>query len=269
MFQSSFTGIKPLQRNTSYRGGFCQFWYTEIDNIATFPRVNAANQQLVDEPALVAGASWFGPIPVPKDQFGFSEAFERTKAGPYYKYKIEGTHVGDSVESRVNIENMTYPKYLVVGKVRAGGFYILIGTLDSPLSFDPDFDSGKGPSDTAGTKYVFSTEHISKAYILPSFAADQQASDNGSNGNGGNGNMANQKEIIPFVNKSLVNIPWTATRLGKFGTMPLIEVWIDDGVNPPFLNMGGNIEVDQAPPAMTELNVNLGLGAPSGFIVIG
>jgi hypothetical protein len=199
MFQSSFTGIKPLQRNTSYIGGFCRFYYLPVESIATFPRVNGANQQLISEPTLVAGASWFGPITVPKDRLGFTESMERTKAGPYYKYKLEGTHIGDSIESRVNIENMVFHKYLVVGKVRAGGFYMLIGTVDSPCSFDPDYSTGNGPADTAKTNIVFSTEHISKAYILPSFDADTLAAGDGSNGNGGNGNMANQKEIIPFA----------------------------------------------------------------------
>jgi hypothetical protein len=194
---------------------------------------------------------------------------ERTKAGPYYKYKLEGVHIGDSVESRVNIENMVYHRYLVVGKVRAGGFYMLIGSVDSPCdSFDPDFSTGNGPADTSQTKFVFTTDHISKAYILPSFAADTLAAGDGSNGNGGNGNMANQREIITFNNVPSVNIPWTNSRNGKFGSMPLIEVWLDDGVNPPFLSFGGSIECDQQPPAMTEINVRIGAAA-TGFIIIG
>jgi hypothetical protein len=271
MFQSSFTGIKPLQRNFSYQGGFCRFYYTAVENVPVFPRINAANQQLIAEPALLAGTSWFGPIAVPKNELGFTEAMERTKAGPYFKYKLEGTHIGDSVESRVNIENMIYHKYLVVGKMRAGGFYMLIGTVDSPCSFDPDFDSGTGPASTAKSKIVFSTEHISKAYILPSFTGDLLAAGDGSDGNGGNGNMSNQREIIPFnANVGAINIPWTAPRNGKFGSMPLIEVWFDDGVKPYLSpNFGGAIECDQQPPAMTEINVLVGNNNLPGFIVIG
>jgi hypothetical protein len=271
MFQSSFTGLKPLQRNTSYMGGFCRFYYIPVERVVTFPRVNAANQQLLDEPTLVAGTAWFGPITVPKDALGFTEGMERTKAGPYYKYKLEGTHIGDSVESRVNIENMVHHRYLVVGKVRAGGFYMLIGTVDSPCSFDPDFETGTGPGATSKSKIVFSTDHISKAYILPSFNADALAAGDGSNGNGGNGNMANQREIIAFgANVGAVNIPWTPTRNGKFGSMPLVEVWFDDGVKPYISpNFGGAIECDHQPPAMTELNVKLGLANLPGFIVLG
>lgn len=268
MFQSEFTGLKPLQRNTSYIGGFCRFWYIPVEKIATFPRINATNQQLIAEPTLVAGASWFGPIVVPKNEFGYSEDFDRTKAGPYYKYKVEGLHIGDSPESRVNLENMPYHDYLVVGKQRAGGMYLLLGTDQSPLKFDPGYSSGKGPAETAKTKLGFSTDHISKAYILPSFLSDQLAPADGSNGNGGNGTMANQKEIIPFNNVAQVNIPWTNTRNGKFGQMPLIEVWINDGINDPYLFNGGTFEVDQDPPAMTSLTVKFGQPC-TGFIVIG
>lgn len=267
MFQSSFTGIKPLQRNRSYNGGFCQFWYIPVEGIAVMPRVNAENQQLVDEPTLKEGYSWFGPIAVPKNDFGYAEDFDRTKAGPYYKYKVEGVHIGDSTESRVNLENMPYHDYVIVGKQRAGGMHLLIGTVDSPCKFAPDYESGKGPTGTAQTKIVFTTDHISKAYILPSFNADTTAPGNGS-GNGGNDNMANHKEIIAFNNVNGVNIPWTGTRLGKFGSMPTIQVWIDDGENPPYLFRGGDIQCDDDPPAMTELNVLFGLGASSGFIVI-
>jgi hypothetical protein len=271
MYQSSFTGIQPLQRNTSYIGGFCQFWYIPVEGIAVMPRVNAENQWLIAEPTLQPGYSWFGPIAVPKNEFGFAEAMERTKAGPYYKYKVEGLHVGDSPESRVNLENMPYHKYLIVGKQRAGGMYLLLGTVDSPLIFDPDYKSGNGPTETAQTKIVFSTEHISKGYILPSFDADTTAPGNGSNGNGGNENMANQRETIEFAaNVGQVDIPWTPTRIGKFGTIPLIEVWFDDGVKPYLSpNFGGAIECDQKPPAMTEINVILGLANLPGFIVIG
>ncbi|HEU4574615.1 MAG TPA: hypothetical protein VFS36_06395 [Chitinophagaceae bacterium] len=266
MFQSSFTGIKPLHRNTSYKGGFCQFWYIPVEDVAVFPRVGA-NQRLVAEPTLLAGKSWFGPIEVPKNQLGFVEDFDRTKAGPYYKTKLASIIIGDSEESRINIRNMTYHRYLVVGKQRAGGAYLLIGTLDSWCTFTPEYKSGNGPGETAATEFSFTTEHISNAYILPSFNSDATAPVNAGEGGGG-GSMANQTEIIPFADVAAVNIPWTATRLEKFGSFPLVEVWIEEEGQQPFLNFGANIECDAPPPAMTELNVKLGLGNPSGFIVI-
>jgi len=266
--QTSYLGIVPLHRNATYIGGFCRFWYIPVEDCSVFPRINSENQFLIDEPSLVPGKAWFGPIDVPKNKLGFTEVMKKIKAGIYYEQKIEGIHIGDSEISRVNLENMVYHKYLVVAKVRAGGFYNLFGSIDSPMSFNPEYKSGISAGETAETIFSFFTEHISKAYVLPQFTADQLAP--GSGGSGGSEDpdcMVNQKEIIPFVNEPLINVPWTPTRLAKFGTFPIVEVWIDDGVNPPFLSMGGSIEVDAAPPAFTELNVNLG-GNPSGFIVL-
>lgn len=266
MFQSSFTGLKPLHRNSSYRGGFCKFWYIPVENIGTFPRVNALNQWLVDEPTIINGASWFGPIEVPRDRLGFSETPKRSKAGVIYEYKVEGLHVGDSAESRVNLENSAFHRYLVVGKVRAGGFYMLIGTVDSPCRFDAEYKTGGG-GDTAGSNFIFSSEHISKAYILPSFNAATTGSGIGGGGAGGVDTM-NNKEVIPFDNVLSVAVPWTPTRQSRFGSFPIVEVWMDDGVNPIFLNMGADIRVDQPPPAFTQMDVIIGGGGSSGFIVI-
>lgn len=231
-----------------------------------FPRVNAATQWLVDEPSILPGKSWFGPIEVPRDRLGFSEVLKRNKAGHYYEYKVEGLHVGDSAESRVNVENSAFHKYLVVGKVRAGGFYMLIGTIDSPCRFDTDYKTG-ATGDTAGTSFNFSTEHISKAYIMPSFNAAVINPGSGGSGDGGADTM-NNKEIIPFDNEVMVSIPWTVTRLSRFGSFPGIEVWMDNGIDPIFPNRGADIRVDQQPPAFTQLDVIVGAAPGSGFVII-
>lgn len=266
MFQSSFTGLKALHRNSTYWGGFCKFWYIPVESIGTFPRVNALNQWLVDEPTLINGSTWYGPIIVPKDRLGFTETPKRSKPGIIYDYKVEGLHIGDSPESRVNLENMAHHKYLVVGKVRAGGFYMLIGTVDSPCKFDAEYKSGVS-GETAGSSFIFSTSHISKAYIMPAFIAAAEASGVGGEGDEGDETM-NNKEIIPFVNELAVSIPWTPTRQSRFGSFPIVEVWMDDGVNPPYINMGADIIVDQPPPAFTQMDVTIGGGGASGFIVI-
>jgi hypothetical protein len=266
MFQSSFTGIKPLHLNENYIGGFCQFWYIPIEDVSVFPRINAINQYLATEPVLVAGKSWFGPIKVPRDKLGYQEDFERTKAGPFYKTRLEAIHIGDSPESTVNLENMPYHRYLVVGKLRAGGFYKIIGTVTSPCFFIPEYKTGNGPAETTQTSISFSTEHISKAYILPEFTADTTGQVIG--GGAGGDDMPNQKEIIPFDGVPLVAVPWTATRSGKFGSFPIVEVWMENGADPPYLNTGADIKVDAAPGLFTELTVTLGPALGKGFIVI-
>lgn len=266
MIQTSYTGIVPLQRNIHYNGGFCRFWYIAVEDIAVFPRINPENQKLVAEPSLKAGKAWFGPIKVPRDKIGFTEEMKRVKAGPYYEHKVEGVHIGDSPESRVNLENMPYHRYVVVGKLRAGGSYLVIGTIDSPCRFDASFQSGRSAGETALTVLQFTNEHINKAYIMPAFTADTI-----SPGIGGEDPeeeiMANQKEIISFEEQATISIPWTPARLQKFGSFPEIEVYIQEDGGVPIKSGGGSIEADQPPPAFTELSVKLG-GNPTGFIVI-
>lgn len=266
MFQTSYKGIEPLQRNIHYMGGFCRFWYIPVEDADVFPRINSTTQYLTAEVSLKAGKAWYGPIVVPRDKIGYVEDFKTSKAGPYYQIKVEGTHVGESRESRVNLENMPYHRYLVVGKVRAGGHYHLIGTIKSPCQFAGIFKLGHGRAETAQTLISFTVEHISKAYVLPSFDSDTIGPADGG-GEDENNPCVNKKEIIPFVNQPTINIPWTDTRLGKFGTFPVIDVYIQEDGEVPIRAMGGSIEADQPPPAFTELSVKLG-GNPSGFIVI-
>jgi hypothetical protein len=266
MYQTGYTGILPLQRNFTYVGGFCRFWYIPFEDIGVFPRINPDNQKLVAEPSLKVDKAWFGPIKVPRDKLGYNEELKYTKAGPYYECKVEGMHIGDSPESRVNFENMPYHKYVIIGKMRAGGMYLLIGTVDSPCTFNTVFNSGKSGADTSQTAIQFITEHISKAYIIPSFNGDTLSPGIGGDGPGEE-IMANQKEIIPFVGQSSINIPWTPLRLSKFGTYPVIDVYMQEGDEKPVRVPGGSVEADAAPPAFTELTVNLG-GDTTGFIVI-
>lgn len=268
MFQTSYKGIVTLHNNKTFKGGFCQFFYIPIEDVEVFPRINGDTQMLVDEPLLITGKKWYGPIRVPKDKLGFTETMKVSKAGPWYEIKATGMHVGDSVDSRINLENMPYHRYLVAGKVRFGGFYVLLNSsLETWCRFLQEFNSGSGPGSAAGTQFSFITEQITKALIMPEFEADTSAPDDGGNGEGEAGSMPNQKEIIPFSATPSIAIPWTSTRQSKFGNFPIVEVYLQEEDDVPRLLIGGTIEADNPPPAFSELTVNIG-GSPSGFIVI-
>ncbi|MGN6293782.1 MAG: hypothetical protein ACTHMV_13645 [Chitinophagaceae bacterium] len=266
MFPTAYKGITPLHRNSSFNGGICKFFYIPVEDVAAFPRINPENQQLIDEPLLKIGKSWFGPIQVPKDKLGFTEVMKRDKAGFFYEIKVSSFHIGDSKDSRVNLQNMPYHRYLVVGKVRAGGFYIIIGTMHSFCQFSSDYSSGNGPGDPAQSQFSFTTEQRHPALIMPGFTGDIINPEEGGNGGDDDPNM-NNKEIIPFENQSSVQIVWTGTRQQKFGSYPIIEIYIKDGEE-YYLHVAGEIKPDIPPPAFTQLTVNIG-GENTGFIVIG
>ncbi len=265
MFQTAYRGIAPLHRNASFNGGICKFYYIPIEDVAGFPRISAETQYLVDEPLLKEGKAWFGPIRLPKDRLGFTETLKRDAAGIYYEIRVNSFHLGDSKDSRVNLQNMPYHRYLVAAKVRAGGFWILIGTLDSYCKFNADFTTGNGPGEDSSSQFAFTTEQKPKALILPSFSADKLSPSTG--GNGGGDDMSNNKEIISFEDSSTVSIIWTDNRRARFGSYPLIEIWLKDG-DDHYLHLAGEIKPDAPPPGFTELTVKLG-GINTGYIVIG
>jgi len=266
MFQNGIIGIRGFHRGLPYLGGFCQWWFIPAAHVATFYPVSLITQKMETEPLLKAGKNWMGPIRVPDKKLGWEESQERSKAGIFYRHKVSGFHAGDNGASRINLQNMAYPTYCIVGKLRAGGQYILIGNKYSGLSFDHTFKSGDNGSDgTAGSSFTFTGECSIKAVVLPTFLGGESDAD-----------FTYQPpvtlnprpmEVINFTNVSQVIVSWNAGRIANFGHFPLIEVWIDDGINPIYLDGTASISVDAAPPSQTAFTINLS-GPVSGFIIL-
>ncbi len=171
MTQTGYKGIITFHSQLSFTGGFCQWWYTPKENIRVWPAIDCATQYLLAEPTLIAGATWFGPVKVPDGQLGFQEEPQQTKAGIYYKQKVSAFYPGDGPTSRINLENMPYAEFVIVGKMRACGIYLILGNKDYGLTFLPPYKSGEGAKHAAGTELSFLGESLNKALILPAFAA--------------------------------------------------------------------------------------------------
>lgn len=266
MFQTGIAGITTFSKAIPYTGGCCSLWYTPWQNILAWPGINPVTQVLDAEPSLKPGTNWYGPVAIPRSEIGFKEAQENSKAGAFYKQVVEGYYPGDDPLSRVNLENMAFYRYVVVLKMRAGGMHLLLGSLDSWMDFDSDFTSVY--DEASASKIAFSGESISKAFILPSFSPSSYVLPPGPEEGetvvtaGG----ANDVEYIPFTAVSTVSFAWNASRINRFGTFPLIEVWVmRDGVltyNPVV-----SITTDANPPAQTVFNINM-VEAETGVIII-
>lgn len=266
MFQVGHIGITTFSKGIPYDAGFCRFWYTPIENILAWPSIDPLTQYLDSEPALKPDCSWYGPIAVPKSRLGYKESQETAKAGTWYKISVEGYYPGESPASRVNLENMPYHRYVAVGKLRAGGAHLLIGSSESWLDFDHEFTSiGK---DAAGSKISFTGESYQKALILPSFTPSSYILPPGSSGPepilsaGG----ANDVEVIPFFDISDLNIEWNTSLINRFGFFPVIEVWIMQSgtltYNPtPYITTNAN------PPAQTSFNISF-IQQETGYVII-
>ncbi len=265
MYQSGYKKTGNFPFNYSFVAGICKFWFIEKDKVTGLPPIDPQTQYLNGEPALVDGASWYGPVLVPDSQLGFDEQLNVSSAGIYYKQSVSGFYPGDSGTGRINLENMPYYQFLIVGKMRASGLYLLIGDNDNGADFSQEYMSGVGADDTPGTKFSFINNSIKKALILDSFeGADVTPVIPGSVVTppviGGN-----DEEIIFFTDVAEVVIAWNSDRAARFGQMPLIEVWSTDDVQPTLENVP--VYCDAPPPAMTQLTVNL-TGPSSGFVVI-
>ena len=264
MYQTAYTGISNLLKAIPYLGGVCQFWFIPVNEVESIPNIDPVNQYLLAEPVLKTGKVWRGPVPVPDAQLGFTETQENAAAGPYYKQQLQAQHPGDVPAHRVNLDNMAYGQYLVVAKLRSGGFYVLLGSLDSPLNFDHDFSTGPGSNDDAKTKIAFTGESIYRAPVIPNFAGN----DSGfiTPCDGPPPSPPNQSEIISFTAQTLVTIDWTPTRISKFGVFPEVECYV---LGPDTLYYKAAVQpyIDAAPPSFTQLYFSFS-GATTGFILI-
>jgi hypothetical protein len=267
--QTGYSGINTFYSGLQYDGGFVEWYYIPKEKIAVWPSLKN-NQELDAEPQLVGGATWYGPVKVPQSTVGFIETQERSSAGPFYKIAVEGIQPGEGRENRIILENMPYYEFIVVGKLRAGGFWVMIGNKESGLQFDHKSDNGKGFFNAAKNEFSFIGEAIHKALILPSFilqpsTPSPDAPDVDPGGGGSGDTTTNSTETIEFNNTDSVVIPWTNERKASFGIFPLIQVWFDDGLKFSIANVP--IICDQAPPLTTSFTIDL-TGVGSGFIQI-
>jgi hypothetical protein len=264
MHQTGYNGVQGLSTRLPFAGGFCEWFFTEKENATALPGIDPVTQYLDGEPTLSVGKSWYGSMKVPNDQLGFSEEMQAGKGGLYYKQTVNGLHVGDSATSRINMENLPYHEFLIVGRMRAGGLYLLLGNDENGFTFTQNFKSSSAKY--TGTEFSFENNSLYKGLILTSFLGQAiTPPPDYISGTGGtyvvNGNLV---EIIFFGSESEITVEWTTARLANFGAFPLLEVWSTAGDKPVIITIP--IDVDAAPPHATLFTFYLP-GSP-GFIVI-
>lgn len=249
-----------------YDGGLCKFWFIPREEILHIPNISPVDQYLITEITLLPGKVWRGPVPVPENEKGLTVTQEISKAGHFYKIKLLCNLPGDLPESDVNLENMPYHEYVIVGKQRAGGFYKVIGNKDEGAFFDQEFNTGGGAptAANAGSKLAFTQEQFYRPLILREFSGDQ------SNyifpPNFGGAGTTNDFEIIFINNEANKAVSWTPARQAKFGMFPIVETWLRDATGTYYLAAVQPF-IDAPPPGMTLMSFDFG-GNVTGFIII-
>lgn len=169
MYQTGYKGISKLSINTGYIGGMCKWWYTPVENILTWPAIDPLTQHAKHKPAIKDGSFWYGPVTASNRQLGFDEKQKDGMPGNYYEWKVEGQCPGDD---RINLQNLPFHKYIILGVARTGNFWYLIGTQFSPLDFVHSINTGKHWTDDVITKLLFEGENRNKALRI-SFTAEE------------------------------------------------------------------------------------------------
>jgi hypothetical protein len=226
MNQSGYIGLQTLQCNLPYDGGICEWVYANTQDIDTFPEIDPLTQELLMQPILKTGATWCGPIKVPNDHLGFIEMQKQVAAGTYYEQKIEFHQAGDNRVNRVIVENMPYYQYIIIAKMRSGGFWMMLGNKEAGLKFSHNTDLGKGLQNAGKSEMFFTIKSLNKGFILPSFAGSNSDAVNGSTTS--TTSAANDVEKITYSTTNVdptITINWDSSRKKRFGIYPLIEVW--------------------------------------------
>ncbi len=260
-------GVTNIYRRLPYLGGICKWWYVPIQEVDNIPGINPLNQYLLGEPVLKADKFWRGPVPVPDSQLGFTETQKNDAIGTYYEVKLQAQAPGDAPQARINYDNMAYNRYLVVGKLRAGGFYVLLGSMDSPLDFDNIHSNGPGSNEAASTKIAFSGESMCRALVIAEFNGDESGYiyPDGVTGPSGS-SKTNETEIIYITAESSKTITWTPTRMNKFGVFPEVECYLTDE-DGALYKAPVQPTINAAPPYFTEMQFDFS-GTQTGFISI-
>lgn len=152
-----------------FTGGLCRWWYTPIENLDDFPAVDPLTQMAFAEPVLKTDKTWYGPVSVPDNQLGWEEDSQQSKAGIFYKQKVSGIITGLDADTHINLQNMAYHQFCIVGKARSSGNHYIIGNNESGLDLAISSTTGLGADGTPATKFSFSGESIDRALILKSF----------------------------------------------------------------------------------------------------
>lgn len=257
MFSTSYKSPQSIGKSYGpYLGGLCKWWYTFIQHLDGFPVIDPLTQQLSAEPILKAGKNWYGPVNVPDRQLGWEEQSLRSPAGQFYRQKINGFSPGLDIINHINQQNVSKHQIIVVAKLRAGGFFIVLGNNRTGMDLDHSTGSGLGSSEIPGTKLQFSIDTKDKALVLSSFQGEDSVPPPifGININ------RSDMEFYDFNPAGDTVINWTPEMVARFGAYPTIEVWPLDPDTGNYYRGAIPIDAQGDPPVSFTIRNNGGLG---------
>lgn len=257
MFSTEYKALQTIGKSYEpYIGGITKWWYTPIENLNEFPVINPATQKLISEPVLKVGKQWYGPVNVPDRQLGWEEQMNRSVAGRFYKQRIQSFFPGNYAGSHINIGNLVAHEVCIVAKLRAGGFFIVLGNDQSGLDLDDSTSSGSGSTDVPGSKLMFSMDTKDKALVLDTFLGEGSIPPPIFGINITRSDM----ETIAFNPIGDTVVEWTGDLIARFGQFPTIEIWAKEAVTGNYYKANIGIDAVGDPPISFIIRNNGGDG---------
>jgi hypothetical protein len=149
-----FSPLSSLQRITSPTpGGLCSVYFVPVEWVLFLPEVDPLYNTITEKVRLKEGRSW-QRLPVPDRSRGLDEKQKGSDAGPFVESTVTGFLPFDSAKNEVMLKVMRYMRYIVVVTL-ANGIRKILGTLDNPVIFSRDFNSGAAAADDMGSPIQF------------------------------------------------------------------------------------------------------------------
>lgn len=135
-------------------GGLCSIEFVPVDWVLFLPEINPKYNTITQKVRLMDGKAW-QLCPSPDRERALIETQKESDGGIYVESSVSAFLPFGSVSNDVALSVMRYYRYLVVVNL-PNGIRKLLGTIDNPVNFSRDFNSGSSVEADMGSPVSFS-----------------------------------------------------------------------------------------------------------------
>lgn len=139
-------------------GGCVSFQFIPFEDVASINIIDSTKKSIT----LKAGKSWFTGYAT-QQTLKYTEKQKHTENGIYYDKSIVG-FVPKDTEDILELFSEMENQFFIIRYIDSNGQEKVAGTIDEPLKFTSDFDTGNDTSSRNGHFFTFEAESTEKAF---------------------------------------------------------------------------------------------------------